>query len=262
MGCLTEEHRDLLLSFEGYGPDRPSIVFMGQEERLGGIQSECDEIVERCELIRTRGCRGDKNTWGDGPWREPGNVNQWNYASSIVAAIAAKGCPSVPNLTSAPRFDEHWKEEYLRLGTHEGFTFLSERLPLPLPSGALASEKAFMKTYAGKLYSSRKDYFASVESDRLTMLNRIAGLKSVRWVFMYGAPYQEKWLRILGPTYGWRSIQVGNGEARAARSQGRIVVLAPFFGGRYATFSQSDIPELIDGIVEVLGLPDEPYYWK
>lgn len=253
--ALDKQCRDLLLGFEGYGPPDPTIIFMGQEERLGGDQPVEDEIRARCALISHHGVRGDKNVFGgDGAWLQPGKVNQWNYASQFVAAIAGLGCQSVPPVP-VPQHEERWKDEYLRLGTGDGFTLLTERQPFPLSSGDLSSKKAFQSTYLAKAkwYSSLKELWTEVEPLRLKMLSRLASQPSVRWLVMYGAPYREKFLSIVGAVYGWKHFEVGDGTAMAARSKGRIVIITPFFGGRYSQFGPNDVPGLVRRIADELG---------
>lgn len=129
MTSAREEHR---VDFLGYGPDSPTSVFVACEEYCPVRAMEvCHDLHRRFparysknEAVEAyaRACK-NANLLPEANRFEaalrPGDVPTWTFAAKLLHALDGR-------LT--------WEEEYGRLGTASGTSFLCEQFPVARPS--------------------------------------------------------------------------------------------------------------------------------
>jgi hypothetical protein len=226
---LTQEERDRLLSFIGYGRLDTPVWFLGMEEGTGGCSLEelahnlharagfrsVMDLREACLLMR----------FNDEPMdvaclpKSPSSV--WLWAANLIEAVLERS----PLLRPAAKLD------YVRncLGREFADTLLAELFPLPA-----ASTNNW--PYTG-WFSTRDDYRREVVTQRVALLHSLLDRHQPRFVFAYGAghrgTYHERYKQLFNETI-WALHEGEKQKFQVARFRNTRVALIPFPGhGRF-----------------------------
>lgn len=131
-----DSHDRVLVDFLGYGPlpDSVEVLFYGQEERCPHTAIELN-VIER----RRREFPTDKNEACKVLAAACERQGDQKAACIYRAALDPGDPESPPQWRFAAKFAQRffgtadWMDEYTKLGTSSGRTFLAERFPLPRP---------------------------------------------------------------------------------------------------------------------------------
>jgi hypothetical protein len=222
---LTQEDRDRLLGFIGYGRLDAPIWFLGMEEGTGGCSLE--------ELDHNLHVRADFGSVMD--LREAHLQMRFKGTSMDVTRLSASPSPVwlwAANLAEAildisPLRRPREKLDYLRnfLGRDFGDTLLTELFPLPAPS-------TNNWPYAG-WSPTREDYHREVVTQRVALLHSLVNKHEPKFVFAYGAgrrgAYHEKYKRLFNETI-WTPDPKEKPKFQVARFGNTRVGLIPFLG--------------------------------
>jgi hypothetical protein len=231
----TAEERQKLLRFEGYGPDKPDVLFVGLEEACSD-EEQRKNIYIRCKDRRFQDTRGDKNEAMEAlEGAVNADVRVWKIMADVMVLLSDRKTT--------------FKAEYEALGTRRPrssglSTFLMELRPLPRPRRC-----AFKETYIAEWF--RDEFHSASDYDRVSIRGARERLSSLlsnpgcpRYLFAYGKETCCEVLAITGPTLRSGPKLFANDSVRVAvTSSGRIVVLTGFYGGR-GTFHRKDVAGL------------------
>ncbi len=264
---VTTACLDKLLRFEGYGPAKPTTILLGVEEKVDELGIAVN-LETHCQKFRHP--RYDKNLALDDLFtayttaklstatlyraaKAPGgNVPTWDFASMVIAALRA---PLPCSMDGTWR--STWPAEYLKLGTDDGDSLLTELYPLP-NIGIGKWPTAFAALGDPFRYKNAASYYQGVwprnhNSLRRTVIEGVlVGLDRNSTVICYGrGSGGEFWQRhddILGPLR-WEVIVPGRVEVATHRT-GAAVARVGFPWGKHPSSCVTDehVPALVNAL--------------
>lgn len=232
----TDQSR--LLAFEGYGPDRPDVMFVGLEEYCSKeFERQRDNIWIRCTDPAFAESRVDRisATLALQPVVEISTVRTWDTMAEIVAAVSGRGV----------------RAEREALGTRPPqspvSSWITEIRPLPFPPGA-----RFSQCYIAEWFDFRGPA-AYQRWAELTARRRIVPALSAdqppRFAFFYGK-IACRWAESeLGPFLA-PLIEVAS-NIRVGRTRGGTrIALTGFYEGQHGAtaFRRRQVSALITAL--------------
>lgn len=268
---LTQQQREILRSFVGYGVEHPKYVFIGPEEASEGLllnlETRCTTYPGRY-YDKNAACADLAQAYAAANYHKeaqryrdamlPGEEATWNFAAHLVAQLRTleHGTPGLMDCFT----------EYRNLGTSHGDTLLAELFHLPK-----ASTAAWPKAYRDEFGFNTQDAFykdtwprdtvpgvdncphASVVAAALAAIPLTTG----RMVFAYGRGSRdtEFWHRfdlLLSPHTAWEDVIPS--IAQIARHQtGAILARLGHPSPRSKNqIKIGHIPELVAAVARVL----------
>lgn len=183
----SQEQKERLLHFEGYGPDDPQIVFMGLEEHCDSMpELQEDAIWRRCTRQEFAAQRVDRNAAHKAleDIESKKRVRVWEVMASIVEQLT-RYC----FFGSRDPIDHGAAYNSLGSRPAQAFpgTWLTELRPLPRPS-TNSYQGTYIKKWFSEEFPTKKSYDSHCSSnwDRLTCSMKSA--TPPRYVFFYGVP--------------------------------------------------------------------------
>jgi hypothetical protein len=226
---LTEQERQKLLNFVGYGNPNGHFWFMGMEEGSGGIDDIQPNIDIRLKYFDPSIMDLSKaHTHLGWPKKLP---SVWIYMARIVRAIGEEKAIDWWDIEKAKIYVCE------QLGRESEDTFLTELLPLPKRQASkwpLLYKQSFG-------YKSRKIYEDEILCSRKPKLKALLHDKKPKYLFCYGETHYSHYKDIF-PSKSWNTLPETKFEI--ASNDSTQVVLSPFWGNGRVGYRQMKI--LID----------------
>jgi hypothetical protein len=236
---LTEQERQKLLNFVGYGNPNGRFWFMGMEEGSGGSDNLEPNITARLkfsdEIMDLQDAHDEQHlNWVYWDINKPVKFpSVWVYMARIVRAL------------SQERPQDWWDTEkakvYIRekLGRKDsnGNTFITELLPLPKRK-ASQWPTIYEQSFG---FRQREDYEKQITPHRKERIGTLLGNKKPKYLFCYGETHYAHYKDIF-PSENWRTLPETKFEI--ASNESTNVVLSPFWGNGRVGYKQMKI--LID----------------
>jgi len=224
------------MTFEGYGPDSPNVVFVGLEEYCSADPTQQrDSIYVRCNSPVFEGRRVDKNA----ALKElTGLVKTAVPVWELMAAIMA-------GLGSGDHALE-WELLGARSAAAPLTSLLTELRPLPRP-GVSAFRGSYIEEWFD--FDSKAHYEkVALKAGAVTLRRALLGNPPPRYAFFYGLPASD-WARTnlraeMNIAFQERDddgIEVG------VTTSGTVVALTGFYNGQHAAtaFRPQSVPRLL-----------------
>jgi hypothetical protein len=202
-----------LVWFVGYGPVRPSVVFLGIEESDGG-GGAASWVVRETEFEPIEDMREAHvqklQKAGVNPYAKSGNpVQVWNRAAEFRLALAGRPFPH-------DGWEGYWRT---RLGRRDGDTFLMECFHVPRRGCRVAVPEDPIARW----------------DERLAVLQAFTSTIDPRYVIAYGNQPGELVAQVF-------NLSIGTGLVERDQRRGVVVARVGFFGqGR---FDRREIPRI------------------
>lgn len=233
----SEAERSGLLSFEGYGSDHPSVVFVGIDEYCeAGDEHQRDLIYRRSTSEVFAAKRASKNAALGVLYPElrRSEVTVWQIAAAVMHHLREQ-------LGAQPKSVEH---ELALLGERDGDSLLTELLPLPrngtkdfppyiadwFPFGTCGQ---YVRAMLGPDPWSRRKRPVPGTGLRVPLLRQIAGAPATKFVVCYGPGWWRVHDTIFGSTT-WKTVSTTATNIPTIKvgrlPSGAKIALTGFFG--------------------------------
>lgn len=214
---LTTDQLQRLLNFKGYGRANAPIWFIGMEEGIGGTANNIDSNIYTNIMTRVEKYDSDVMDM-------VAAHNAMNYDISTIASSPtqvwtwmAKIALALSNDTAVSPLD------YIRtrLGRTDGYTFLTELLPIPVVNNYSWPDLYKVLTP----YQDRKAYWDAVIDIRKQMLIDLIDQNEPRYIFAYGKRYHADF-KVLFTGVKFKQVRT----FLIGQRNNTTIILSPFFG--------------------------------
>ena len=222
MHRVTDEGKQRLLAFLGYGRLDAPVWFLGMEEAGGGEE----QLLRRSEFEHVEDLRDAHRTLGITRFHERPRYLQpvWNKMCEVMLRI--EGNPS-------PTTEERRAYQAERLGRSDGNSLLLELLPIPKPS-----IHAWNYPLTFPEYPDVDSYRRALLPPRIKLISRTIQAYQPRVVIAYGKAYWPDYQQTLEPA----DFTDQDGFLTGVRAE-TLMILVPFLSrkemnGRYGRLAQ------------------------
>jgi hypothetical protein len=230
---LSENQKQKLLNFLGYGNLNAPFWFMGMEEGSGGSVNLEPNITARLkftdEIMDLQDAHNEKHLnwvyWDiNNPVKFP---SVWIYMARIMRALSSE--------KPEDWWDTEKAKQYIRekLGRsyEAGETFLTELLPLPKRK-AFEWPALYEQSFG---FKQRQDYEKQITPQRKDRIRTLLADEKPKYLFCYGETHYPHYKDVF-PSENWRKLPETKFEL--ASNDSTQVILSPFWGNGRVGYRQ------------------------